>query len=83
MPKLQKQLPCDVRRDVVPVVSLGQVDFVRVGHPRHGLRTVQDFTAAARAQPGRFDDPSAGRGSRRHPRHGGACLMARIGLRAE
>ncbi len=49
MPKLQKQLPCDVRRDVVPVVSLGQVDFVRVGHPRHGLRTVQDFTAAARA----------------------------------
>lgn len=49
MPKLQKQLPCDVRRDVVPVVSRGQVDCVRVSHPRHGFRTVQDFTAAARA----------------------------------
>jgi hypothetical protein len=80
LPNLQKNLPYDARRDLLPVAPLGQIDFVLVAHPKTGLRSVGDFVRAAKAQPGRLNYASAGNGSalqfamemlkqRRHLRH--------------
>eukprot|EP01032_Pedospumella_encystans_P034161 gene34161-38612_t len=63
LPNLQASLPYDARRDLVPVVSLGQIDFVLVANPKTGYRSVADFVRAAKAQPGRINYASAGNGS--------------------
>lgn len=63
LPNLQKNLPYDARRDLLPVVPLGQIDFVLVAHPKAGLRSVDDFVRTAKAQPGRLNYASAGNGS--------------------
>ncbi len=66
MPHLQQHLPYDVKQDLVPVIKLGQVDFVLVAHPRHGFKTVQDLVKAAKARPGGLNYASAGTGSALH-----------------
>jgi tripartite-type tricarboxylate transporter receptor subunit TctC len=63
LPSLQAPLPYDPKRDLVPVVSLGETDFVLVAHPRTGWQRLQDFVAAARRQPGHLNYASAGNGS--------------------
>ena len=63
LPNLQGSLSYDARRDLVPVVSLGEIDFVLVANPKTGFRTLDDFIRAARAQPGRYNYASAGNGS--------------------
>ena len=63
LPALRKGLPYDVERDLVPVASLGETDFLLVAHPRTGFKTLQDFITAARAQPGRYNYASAGNGT--------------------
>lgn len=60
---VQSTLPYDAQRDLVPVVSLGQIDFVLVANPKTGFKTVADFVRAAKAQPGRYNFASAGNGS--------------------
>ena len=59
LPALRKGLPYDVERDLVPVASLGETDFLLVANPKTGFKTLQDFVAAARAQPGRYNYASA------------------------
>ena len=66
MPHLQQHLPYDVKQDLVPIIKLGQVDFVLVAHPRHGFKTVQDLVKAAKARPGGLNYASAGTGSALH-----------------
>lgn len=63
LPVLQKNLPYDVQRDLVPVASLGETDFLLVANPKTGFKTLQDFITAARAQPGRYNYASAGNGT--------------------
>jgi tripartite-type tricarboxylate transporter receptor subunit TctC len=63
LPSLQAPMPYDPKRDLVPVVSLGETDFVLVAHPRTGWLRLQDFISAANRQPGRFNYASAGNGS--------------------
>ncbi|QHJ01359.1 tripartite tricarboxylate transporter substrate binding protein [Xylophilus rhododendri] len=63
LPNIQAALPYDAQRDLVPVVGLGQVDFVLVANPRTGFRSLADFVAAARSHPGRYNYASAGNGS--------------------
>lgn len=63
LPNIQAGLPYDAQRDLVPVVGLGQIDFVLAANPRTGFRTVADFVRAAREQPGRINYASAGNGS--------------------
>ncbi len=63
LPNLQAGLPYDARRDLLPVVSLGQIDFVLVANPKTGFHTVADFVRAAKAKPGRYNYASAGNGS--------------------
>jgi tripartite-type tricarboxylate transporter receptor subunit TctC len=63
LPNIQSGLSYDARHDLVPVVSLGQIDFVLVANPKTGFHTVADFVAAAKAKPGRYNYASAGNGS--------------------
>ena len=63
LPALRKGLPYDGERDLVPVASRGETDFLLVANPKTGFKTLQDFVAAARAQPGRYNYASAGNGT--------------------
>ena len=62
LPQLQK-LPYDARSDLVPVVALGQIDFVLVARPASGWRRLADLVQAAKAHPGQINYASAGNGS--------------------
>lgn len=66
LPSFGTTLPYDPKRDLVPVASLGEVDFVLVTHAKTGWRTLDDFVSAARKQPGRYNYASAGNGSPQH-----------------
>lgn len=64
LPNLQPTaMPYDALRDLVPVVSLGKIDFVLVANPKTGFRKLGDFIQAARAKPGLYNYASAGNGS--------------------
>lgn len=63
LPNIQSGLPYDARRDLLPVVSLGQIDFVLVANPTTGWHSVADFVRAAKEHPGRINYASAGNGS--------------------
>lgn len=63
LPNLQPGLPYDALRDLVPVASLGKIDFVLVANPKTGFKTLGDFTRAAAAHPGKYNYASAGNGS--------------------
>jgi tripartite-type tricarboxylate transporter receptor subunit TctC len=66
LPNLGTTLPYDPKRDLVPVASLGELDFVLVTNPKSGWRTLADFVNAARKSPGRYNYASAGNGSPQH-----------------
>ncbi|RLJ38388.1 tripartite tricarboxylate transporter substrate binding protein [Acidovorax sp. 106] len=66
LPTLASSLPYDPRRDLVPVVSLGETDFLLVAHPKTGFKTVADFVRAAKTRPGQYNYASAGNGSPQH-----------------
>ena len=63
LPNLRAGLPYDALHDLVPVVSLGKIDFVLVANPKTGFRTLNDFVQAAKAHPGKYNYASAGNGS--------------------
>jgi tripartite-type tricarboxylate transporter receptor subunit TctC len=66
LPALSASLPYNPKRDLQPVASLGELDFVLVAHPRTGFRNLRDLVEAARRQPGRYTFASAGNGSPQH-----------------
>ncbi|GGH60381.1 MFS transporter [Comamonas phosphati] len=66
MPNVQRNLPYDVRNDLIPVTKLGQSDFVLVANPRKGYKTLQEFVAFAKAHPGQINYASSGTGSAQH-----------------
>ena len=66
MPNVQRNLPYDVKNDLVPVTKLGQSDFVLVANSRKGFKTLQDFVSYAKAHPGKLDYASPGNGSPHH-----------------
>ena len=66
LPTLSAGLPYDPRRDLVPVVSLGETDFVLVANRRTGFKNLADFVRAAKARPGQYNYASAGNGSPQH-----------------
>ena len=66
LPNIRGGIPYDAQRDLVPVVSLGQIDFVLVANPKTGFHTVADFVREAKAHPGRYNYASAGNGSPQH-----------------
>ena len=66
MPNLQRNLPYDVKQDLVPVTKLGQSEFVLVASPKKGYTNLQDFVAAAKLHPGKINYASSGTGGAQH-----------------
>ena len=53
-------------RDIVPVASIGRVPLVMEVHPSVPAKTVPEFIAYARANPGKINYASAGNGTPQH-----------------
>ena len=63
---LQPKRPYVLMRDFVPVASTFSYDALMVVHPSVPAKTVQEFVALARAQPGKLMYASSGPGSNKH-----------------
>jgi tripartite-type tricarboxylate transporter receptor subunit TctC len=65
-PSIYPNLSYDVMRDFATVAAIGNVPNVLIIAPAKGLKTVQEFVAAAKAKPGSFNFASVGIGSAVH-----------------
>jgi len=65
-PALYKSVPYDPIKDFAPVTQAVIVPTLLAAHPSLGARTVKDFVALARAQPGKVDVACPGLGSIAH-----------------
>jgi tripartite-type tricarboxylate transporter receptor subunit TctC len=65
-PSIYPNLGYDATRDFVTVGAMGNVPNVLIIAPSKGIKTVQDFVAAAKAKPGSFNFASVGIGSAVH-----------------
>lgn len=65
-PHLYRKPPYDALRDFAPVVLVGAAPYLLVVHPAVAARSVRELIALAKAQPGRLNYASAGRGSALH-----------------
>jgi len=65
-PALYKDLPFDPEKDFEPVILLGNVPNVLVVNKDLGIRTLDQFGAYARANPGAINFGSTGNGSSMH-----------------
>ena len=65
-PALYRELPFDPVRDFDPVVLVGNVPNILVVNRQLGPRTLAEFTAYARANPGKINFGSTGNGSSMH-----------------
>lgn len=63
---LYDRLPFDIRRAFAPITLLVGTPMVLIVHPARPWRSLADYLAAARAQPGRLTAGSAGSGSALH-----------------
>ena len=63
---LRSKLPYDLKRDLAPVSLVSIGPFVMVVHPSLPARTVKEFIALARSQPGKIDYGSPGLGGANH-----------------
>jgi tripartite-type tricarboxylate transporter receptor subunit TctC len=61
-----KKLPYDVLRDLTPVTQMTSVANVLVVHPSQPMKTLAEYIAAAKAEPGKINFASAGVGSNLH-----------------
>ena len=52
-PSLYKVLPFDIRRDIAPVSGLAELPLVMSVSPRLPAKTVAEFVAHAKANPGK------------------------------
>ncbi len=75
---LVKNLPYDSRRDLQPVALMGQSEHVLAAHPGLGVKTLAEFLALARKQPGRLSYASFGNGTSAHL--SGEMLKAAAGV---
>jgi tripartite-type tricarboxylate transporter receptor subunit TctC len=63
---LYRNLNFDYLRDIAPVASIGTVPFLMAVHPSVPVKTVGEFIAYAKANPGKINMASAGNGSAPH-----------------
>ena len=63
---LYKKLPYDPIKDFAAVSLLASTPHMLLVHPSLGIKSVTDFIALARAQPGKLNYASAGNGSASH-----------------
>jgi tripartite-type tricarboxylate transporter receptor subunit TctC len=62
-PALYPKLPYDAVNDFAPITLVSTVPYVLVVDPSLPVKTVQDFIALAKSQPGKMNYASAGNGS--------------------
>jgi tripartite-type tricarboxylate transporter receptor subunit TctC len=65
-PSIYKHLPYDTLRDFTPLLFAGQTPNILVVRPSLGVKTVVEFIAYARQNPGKVSYGSAGIGSSNH-----------------
>jgi tripartite-type tricarboxylate transporter receptor subunit TctC len=65
-PSLMKSMPYDTLKDLEPVTLLATAPVILVAHPKVLARTLKDFVALAKAQPGKLNYASGGNGSSTH-----------------
>jgi tripartite-type tricarboxylate transporter receptor subunit TctC len=58
--------PYDLMRDLIPVAPVNTSDLVMVVHPSVPAKTLQEFVALAKAQPGKLSYASSGPGTPYH-----------------
>ena len=63
---LYKKLPYDSVRDFVPISLVSDQPNIMVAHPSTPAKTLQEFVALARSQPGKLNYGSSGVGSGTH-----------------
>jgi tripartite-type tricarboxylate transporter receptor subunit TctC len=77
-PSLYKKLPYDSTKDFIPVTLLGVTPLVLVVHPSVPAKTVPEFIAFAKANPGKLNYGSAAIGGASHM--GGELLKIKAGI---
>jgi tripartite-type tricarboxylate transporter receptor subunit TctC len=65
-PFVQKQMPFDVLKDLVPVAALGEAPQMIAINAEVPAKTLKEFVALAKAKPGSLNYGSAGHGSLPH-----------------
>src|SRR5690242_17610532 len=65
-PNLYKSVPYDVLKDFTPISELGRIPAALVVNPELGVKTLAEFIAYAKANPGKVNYGSAGVGSAVH-----------------
>ncbi|HEV7394856.1 MAG TPA: tripartite tricarboxylate transporter substrate binding protein [Burkholderiales bacterium] len=76
---LYSTLPFNIERDFVPLTQTSTVPFLLYVHPALPIRTIGEFIALAKANPGRMNYYSSGNGSL--PHLSGELLNTRAGLK--
>jgi tripartite-type tricarboxylate transporter receptor subunit TctC len=79
LPNLRK-MPYDPAKDFVPVARMTEVITGFAVHPSLGVKTLKDFIALAKANPGKYSFVSAGVGTITHLRGEMLKIMAGIDL---
>lgn len=74
-PFLGMKLPFRIERDFEPVGLMASVPMVLVSHPNEPYRTLQEFMAYSRANPGKLSYSSPGNGT---PQHLAGEVFARL-----
>jgi tripartite-type tricarboxylate transporter receptor subunit TctC len=77
-PSLWKNLPYDTLKDLEPVSLLATAPVILVAHPQVPAKTLQEFVALAKSQPGKFNFASGGNGASTHL--GGELLKLVAGI---
>jgi tripartite-type tricarboxylate transporter receptor subunit TctC len=77
-PLFHEKMGYHPQRDLAPVTQVCTIPNLLVIHPGVPARTVQEFVALAKAQPGQFTFGSSGSGSATHL--GGELFRARAGI---
>jgi tripartite-type tricarboxylate transporter receptor subunit TctC len=71
-PSLYKSMPADVQKDFVPISTLCSAQYILVVNPSLGVNSVAELVAKAKAEPGKLNYASGGKGT---PLHLGAELL--------
>lgn len=65
-PYMMKAPPYDPVRDIAPITLIAATPFVMVVHPRTAANTLAEYVAYAKANPGKLNYSSAGKGTTHH-----------------
>ncbi|MBL0419036.1 tripartite tricarboxylate transporter substrate binding protein [Ramlibacter sp. AW1] len=78
-PRVLKGASLQATKDLVPVIEIGSSPMVLVAHPSLGVKTLQEYVAKVKAEPGKLTYASAGVGSPHHLNM--ALLEQQLGLK--